>query len=61
VGSVAPLHARCPAQAATDEEPLEDAPPPQQQQAPQQAPQQGPQAEGESRAQPDVAITITDV
>ena len=32
-----------------------------QHQAPQQAPQQGPQAEGESRAQPDVAITITDV
>ena len=47
--------------AVDDEEPLEDAPPPQQQQAPQQAPQQGPQAEGESRAQPDVAITITDV
>jgi hypothetical protein len=61
VGSVAPLHARCSAQAATDEEPLEDAPPPQQRQGLQQGPQQAPQAEGESGAQPAVAITITDV
>jgi hypothetical protein len=47
VGSVAPLHASCSAQAAVDE----DALPPQQQE---------PEGDSEAPAQPAVAITITD-